>query len=78
MDVLKSLVHLEIEPPVEAKEKEKELEEKKKNFDKKNPWGDIAEEWIAGTGRQRYNKDGGGGGEKSAVSYRLSSLIFCE
>ena len=45
MDVFKPLVHLEIEPPVEAKEKEKELEEKKKNFDKKNPWGDIAEEW---------------------------------
>ena len=43
----------EIEPPEEAREKERELQEKRKNFDKKNPWGDIAEEWVGGGGKPR-------------------------
>jgi len=35
------------EPPPEVVEKERELREKNRNFDKKNPWGEVAAEWAS-------------------------------
>ena len=36
-----------LEPPPEVVEKERELREKNRNFDKKNPWGEVAAEWAS-------------------------------
>ena len=35
-----------IEPPREAVEMEKEERESNKNFDRKNPWGNLSERWA--------------------------------
>jgi len=44
----------EFAPPAEALEQEQLIKQKNKNFNKKNPWGDIAEEWSGPKKSREY------------------------
>ncbi len=39
------------DPPEEEEEEEGEVEPRRVKFDRRNPWGEVAEEWVSSVSR---------------------------
>ena len=51
---IRKILISDLERPIEAEEQEQLVRERNRNFDKKNPWRDIAEEWTGPKKSREY------------------------